>query len=527
MTTPLPVRKENRGRLGLSCALALLSSALLLLASPGESATLPLAAWFALTPLLYRLAGHSPRQAALLGLICGLAYYGPLLRWIIIVLATYGEVPLALAGLALFFLTCYMSCYLALFAFLCAWVSKKIPLLVAAPILWVSLDLIRSMLFTGFPWFDLGYTQHSIPHLIQIADLTGHHGVSFLIVLTNALIVALACFFFKSGTPHNFRGITAALILLGLAFSYNFWRLDAVSKEIAGSERTVVAVAQGNFPQNQKWLPAFQEETVATYLRLSREAIARNKPQLVVWPETALPFYPFEHPLFLRLQTELTAPEQVWLLTGAPHRERVTGSEQINYFNSAFLLTPLGAVSGRYDKQHLVPFGEYIPFRSVLAFASPVVETLGDFSSGNADTPLSCQKSRIGVLICFESIFPELSRKQAANGANLLINITNDAWFGKSGAPWQHLSMAVFRAVETRKSLVRAANTGISAFIDPLGRMQAESELFSQYAGSESVVLLEGKSGYVRLGHLFPWACLLLSLAGVLWFSRTKKDSGV
>jgi apolipoprotein N-acyltransferase len=275
-----------------------------------------------------------------------------------------------------------------------------------------------------------------------------------------------------------------------------------------------VAAAQGNIPQDQKWQPAFQRETIDTYLRLSQEIFAAKKPQLIVWPETALPFYPYEHPLFLRLHSELTRPYQTYLLTGAPHREKTSAAGPLNYANSAFLLSPDGRITGRYDKQHLVPFGEYIPLRGILGFASPLVETLGDFAPGQTSTPLSCQNSRIGVLICFESIFPEISRKQAEAGANLLVTLTNDAWFGRSSAPMQHLAMGVFRAVETRKTLVRAANTGISAFIDPMGRIEGASPLFTEYARSQPVALVNGLTCFVRWGYLFPWFCLLLTLAG-------------
>lgn len=520
-SAPRIAAPENR-RLGRSCAVALLSSGLLWLASPG-SFSLPLLAWIALVPLFWRLQYHRPGQAALIGLLCGFAWHLPLLGWIIIVLSTHGEVPLAISLLALFLLSLYMGCYLAVFAFLCAKSAGRIPFLVAAPILWVALDFLRSWLFTGFPWLDLAYTQYQFPWLIQVADLGGHHGVTFFMVLVNAMFAALLSTLFRRPLPCPVPVFAGASLLLALVIGYSGWQMHSVAARMERAEELQAAVAQGNFPQNQKWLPEFQSETVTTYLRLSEEAIAGNNPQLVIWPETALPFYPYEHPLFLRLQSELTRPRQLFLLTGAPHRERTEPGGPLRYSNSAFLIAQDGTVSGRYDKQHLVPFGEYIPFRRLLYFASPMVETMGDFSPGRSSQPLSCQNSRIGVLICFESIFPEISRQQVANGANILVNITNDAWFGNSRAPWQHLSMAPLRAVETRKSLIRAANTGISAFIDPLGRVQETSPLFAPYAKSAAVALLNDATPYVRWGHLFPAICLFLSLAG-LWHCR--KGSG-
>lgn len=518
---PLPeTHSDSHGHFGKAALLALLSSALLSFASPGTQA-LPQLAWLALIPLFLALAGQSPRRAAFLGLICGLAYYLPLLHWIIIVLSTYGQVPLPIALLALFFLALYMSCYLATFAFFCSKTKGSLSLLVFAPACWVALDLLRGLLFTGFPWLDLAYTQYNLPLLIQVADLAGHHGLTFLIVLTNCLIFTLADSLIRrkaAGSP-LLMAVAAALLLM--AYGYSAWQLHTLPNVLARAEQMEVAAIQGNIPQDQKWQPAFQRETIDTYIHRSRELFSARKPQLIVWPETALPFYPYENPLFLKLHNELTSPHHTYLLTGAPHREQPSPAAPLIYANSAFLLSPDGRITGRYDKQHLVPFGEYIPFRTLLGFASPLVETLGAFTPGRSNIPLSCLNSRIGVLICFESIFPEISRGQVKAGANLLVTITNDAWFGRSGAPWQHLAMGVFRAVETRKTLVRAANTGISAFIDPIGHIQEASPLFSEYAHSRPVALLEGLTCYVRWGFLFPWACLLLT--GVMAIKRGTK----
>ncbi|OGQ86077.1 MAG: apolipoprotein N-acyltransferase [Deltaproteobacteria bacterium RIFOXYD12_FULL_56_24] len=515
-------RSERRCHFGRACLLALLASALLFLASPGLFA-LPQLAWLAMVPLFWSLSNQPPRRAALLGLICGLAYYLPLLYWIVIVLATYGQVPLPIAVLALFFLALYMSCYLAGFAFLCAKTSRHLSLLVFAPACWVALDLLRGLLFTGFPWLDLAYTQYNLPQLIQIADLTGHHGLTFLMVLANGLIFILSTSLVHRKPASSPVIIIAATLLLLAASGYSIRRMQTLPTTLDQAEKMEVAAVQGNIPQDQKWQPAFQRGTIDTYLRLSNELYLNKKPQLIIWPETALPFYPYEHPLFLRLHSELILPRQTYLLTGVPHREKASGAEPLTYTNSAFLLSPNGQVTGRYDKQHLVPFGEYIPFRHILGFASPLVETLGEFTPGQITPPLSCENSRVGVLICFESIFPEISRRQAEDGANLLVTITNDAWFGRSSAPWQHLAMGVFRAVETRKTLVRAANTGISAFIDPMGCIQGASPLFAEYARSQPVALLDGLTCYVRWGYLFPWGCLILTLAGIgLSYAKKK-----
>ena len=524
MTTALQRNESShcQRKLTSSLAMVLLTSCLLFLASPGIFSFSQLA-WIALIPLLWAIRGCSFKQAALLGLICGLFYYLPLLHWIITVLSTYGQVPLPLAALALILLALYMSCYLALFAGFCVLLPPKLPLLFTAPFCWVALDFIRSKLFTGFPWLDLGYTQYDTPGLIQIADLVGHHGVSFLIVMVNIFIIASIAAISKKKLPHP-KTMIAALMLFIAAFAYNQRQLHNIPPLFAKADKISIALVQGNIPQDKKWLPEFKKKTVQSYIDLSKQVITKNgATDLVVWPETALPFYPQENALSLLLQTGLTHPHQVSLLTGAPHRMQPTPTAPITYYNSAFLINPDGRMSERYDKQHLVPFGEYIPFRRILAFASPVVETLGDFSPGASSKPLPYKNSLIGVLICFESIFPELSREQVIHGANLLVIITNDAWFGRTSAPRQHMAMAVFRAVENRRVVARAANTGISGFIDPTGRILVASPLFEPYAVKQKVPLLSSTSFYVDKGYLFPYLCLLLTAVCLLGISTRKK----
>ena len=258
-----------------------------------------------------------------------------------------------------------------------------------------------------------------------------------------------------------------------------------------------------------------QQETLKIYSRLSTQALTAEAENpgtnLLIWPETALPFYLQGGKEVPAPVSELVKKRRVWLLTGAPYYDGNSlgdSDTKVHYYNSSILLSPEGLLNGRYDKQHLVPFGEYIPFRKYFPYLGPVVESMGDFTAGSGSRPLACETARIGVLICFESIFPDLSRKWVNNNANLLVNITNDAWFGNSSAPWQHLSMAVFRAVETRRSLARAANTGISGYIDPLGRMSGISPLFQSCTRTADVALLEEKTFFCRFGHNFAEFCI-------------------
>lgn len=315
-----------------------------------------------------------------------------------------------------------------------------------------------------------------------------------------------------------FYGVVPSLCMLVLAFGYNLLRYRQLEAMMAVSPKIRLAVVQGSIEQDRKWSPAMRLETINIYTRLSEEAIAGQdgSPALLVWPETALPFLINDNPYFRGLKNNLITRQKICLLTGAPFYKKVEnknsnqGEEYIAY-NSAYLFKPDGEIAGRYDKQHLVPFGEYVPFSDYFNLPGPLVENVGNFKSGKPGAPLSCRSASIGVLICFESIFPELAREWTASGANLLVNITNDAWFGRSSAPWQHLSMSVFRAIENRRSLARAANTGVSAVIDPLGRIISLSPLFQPFYLAEEVPLLQTKTIFVRFGYYFGLLCFLAS----------------
>jgi apolipoprotein N-acyltransferase len=487
---------------------------LLFLASPGLTGFAPLA-WLALVPLLVTLAGSGMTngKAARLGLTAGMVYYPLLIYWIVFVLDKYGNLPLWAAIPLLILLALYMSLYLAAFAVLAGQLHGKACLVWLAPVAWVGLDWLRGWFLTGFPWQDLGYSQYQFPLLIQVADLFGHHGVTFLIVMTNCLLFLT----FRHYPEKLFRpsrpgaAVLTALLLLGLAGGYSLLRYRQVEQEMRGAEHLKVAVVQGNIDQGDKWLPHLQETTLKKYLDLTNLELAAHAPQLLVWPETAMPFYLHDSPELIGLET-LTARAKTNILTGAPHLEREPGSAT-KYYNSAFLINDQGVVAGRYDKEHLVPFGEYVPLKKILFFLGPLVQAVADFSPGTTLRPIPCQNSSLGVLICFESIFPDLARRQTAAGAGLLVILTNDAWYGRTSAPWQHMGMAVFRAVENRRSLARSANTGVSGFVDPLGRMLQLSPLFEQYSSSQNLPLLQSDTFFTASGgHWAGLVCLLLTI---------------
>ena len=518
MTTLFPSR-ERRGSWLLP---ALLSAGLLALAMPGRVGWWPLL-FVALVPLLLVTLSARPGRSALVGFVCGLVTHLALLYWILIVLGRYGGLPFYLSLPGLVLLAAYMALYPAVFCALLSLLAGRswhrerpvAALVWLAPVLWVGLDWLRSVLFTGFPWMDLGYGLYAQPQLIQAADLGGHHLVTFGVVLCNSLLVGIVDRQ-RRDVRWNVRR-ERGLLLLACATLVFLFGYSAVRYRIAvhygpRALQAQVAVVQGNVDQMVKWSPAFKTATVDTYLRLSREAIGEADVELVVWPETALPFYPQRDQLTSRLAA-FTGAANTWLLTGAPLftlTPQTDGSELVRHYNGAILLGPDGRIAASHAKQHLVPFGEYVPLRPYLPFLEPLVVSIGDFAAGTSDEPLALGPMRLGMLICYESIFPEIARQSVTRGANLLVNLTNDAWYGRSSAPHQSMAMAVFRAVENKRSLVRAANTGISGFVDPVGRIVGRTGLFVETALVSRMPLLDGQTVFNRQGHLFGPACAIL-----------------
>jgi apolipoprotein N-acyltransferase len=310
--------------------------------------------------------------------------------------------------------------------------------------------------------------------------------------------------------------MAVALAVTGTLW-YGTWRMSEIDDAAKAAPQRTVALVQGNIDQTQKWLPSFQDQTVQRYGRLSL-AVLERQPDLVVWPETALPFYFLHNEVLTRQVVELVRACKVHFLVGSPSFG-TSGSER-RWYNSAYLLNPVGDVLGRYDKVHLVPYGEYVPLKKLFPFLGKLVEAAGDFSPGEEGRVLSLENEKLGVLICFEVIFPELARAMCQNRAQLLVSITNDAWFGTSSAPYQHLSMAVFRAVENHVALARAANTGITAFVDPVGRILDSTPLFEEAIRARALPMMAQSTFYARFGDLFAIGCVLVALGTCIWALR-------
>lgn len=501
--------------------LALLSGVLVACSFP--KADLSLLAWIALIPLLTALEGQTARAAFRLGWISGLVAYAGLLYWVTIVMGQYGHLPLV-ATIPLWLL---LSSWLALFHGLAAWLTVQgerfgIKSALLLPLAWVGADYLRSMLLTGFPWAMLGHSQYRLLPLIQLADTVGVYGITALIVLANVVFYRIIRALAGTTVPYPAKSAVVLIIALTVTLGYGFLRLNSPSST-GGTLK--VALIQGNIDQAVKWSPAFREATLDIYERLSRRATAEQPADLVVWPESAAPFFFQENSPASERIRNLARELKIGLLFGSPAVER--RNDTAAYLNSAFLLAPDGSEVGRSDKMHLVPFGEYVPLARLLPFVTKLVHGIGDFVPGKETRPLLSGSTPLGVLVCYEAIFPELARAHVNSGSRVLVNITNDAWFGRSSAPWQHLSMAVFRTIETRTPLLRAANTGITSIIDQNGHIRGMTPLFKEAVMVGEISPGSANAPYLRLGDLFALTCLILSVLLVLipW-QRARRSSG-
>ncbi len=496
--------------------LAVLSGLLLFLSFPKYG--FGFIAWTALIPLFFALRkANTVAQGLLLGFITGLVGHIGIIYWITFVIVNYGCLPLYVGIVLMLLLACYLSAYISLFAGCIIYFGERIPLYLTAPVLWVCLEYIKSALFTGFPWENLGYSQYSNIYFIQFADIAGVFGLSFLIVLVNATIFEII------GKRSAKEYVLAAVvsIILATVFIYGIFRLDQVDKSVRNSSGMEVSLIQGNIDQSIKWNEKYQRETINTYERLSL-INSPVKGNLIVWPETAVPFNFQEKNSFHDRIINLSLKTENWLLFGSISYS----SYDDQFFNSAYLLSPNGEIAGKYDKVHLVPYGEYVPLRKFMPFVEGFTAGIGDFGTGNGYYPLSMGDKKIGVLICYEGILPFAARMYKNRSAELLVNITNDAWFGSTSAPFQHFSMAIFRAVETRLYLVRAANTGISGIVDPCGKVIAETDIFKQEALKGRVKFVNIPAFYAIYGDILVVACFILIIFYFLISLKWRAKNG-
>ncbi len=485
--------------------LVFVSASLLILAFPRTDYYL--LTWLALVPFFFALDHKSYKESFWIGGFGGLIFFFGTLYWLFNVTRWFYFI----AALGITILMCYLALYFALFALVYRYLSrtKLFYRLLMIPAAWVVLEYIRAHLFSGFGWMSLGYSQYKNIGMIQIADILGVYGVSFAIVLANLIIKEIINLIINRQKVFSvWPEILASILVIVSVFLYGNYRLSNDANAIKDKKVREFVIVQPNIRQEDKWNVAEWYRIFDTHLNLTAQARLSNV-DLVIWPES---FYPGildeEEGLKDELESFIGA-KKINLLFGS-----VTQNKE-NIYNSAVLLSREGQELGRYNKIHLVPFGEYLPLRKQIPLLARFVP-LGDFNAGQEFTlfkmPNENNPDLFAVLICFEDTVEGLVRKFVLKGAGLLVNLTNDAWFGDTSAPFMHLQSSVFRSVENKRIMIRAANTGVSCFIDELGRIYNSVNISGHntyVAGTATAkaVFLNEKTFYTKFGDIFTYFC--------------------
>jgi apolipoprotein N-acyltransferase len=464
------------------------------------------------------LQAAKPGQAFLLAYLSGILWYAGTCYWIFNTMHEHGGLSVPFALLALFLFCLYLGLYHGLFGLLLSWSVGRggdyRRALIAAPFLWVAVELARFHV-TGFPWNLLGTAQVDNISLSRITTLTGVYGVSFEIMLVN---VAVAAAFV---VPRKKR---STLLLAAVAAAAVLQAGRLVDAPTIPADHAALLV-QENISVDENWTRDTFERTLRelTDLSVKQDASTRSDANnsksgnmdLIVWPESPAPFFTSD-PLFREPVSQMARDTHSWVVTGAIGTLPVqSGHSAPQVFNSAALISPAGDWTERYDKVHLVPFGEYLPFPRLFAFAGGLTKEVGEFGRGTSRAPLDAGTTRLGVFICYESVFPGEVRQFADEGAQVFVNLSNDGWYGDSGAYAQHLNQTRMRAIENDRWILSATNTGVTASIDPYGRTVARLPRKERGALVAPYALTSVTTFYTRHGDWFAWLCAIIS-AGAL-----------
>ena len=490
-----------------------------------------LLSWVALAPLIYAilkcreqdvmmvladggqfLAPATAWQGFLLGYASGVIWYLGSCYWVYHVMHVYGGVNAATSAILLVMFALYLGLYHGLFGLLLALIAARrngfsLRALVFTPFVWVAVEMARTYI-TGFPWDLLGTTQIDNIPLSRIATVTGVYGISFEIALVNTAVAAAFL------VPYAKRKLllTAALVSAIILHAGKLAKPGALPTEHGAT------LVQANIPiLEADWSLDYLQQTLESLRALSvrPQNEKADSPGLIIWPESPAPFWTTDLHLRSTLATVARATDS-YIIAGSIGIEHAGDpSRRPDVYNSAAVIAPNGAWTGRYDKIHLVPFGEYVPFEKLFSFAGGLTRQIGTFARGKSREPLAVGNIRTGVFICYESIFPDQVRQFARNGGEVFVNVSNDGWYGEGGAARQHLNMARMRAVENNRWLLRDTNSGITAVIDPYGRIVAEAPRNQRVALQAAIGLEESTTFYTRHGDWFSFLCAIITLTAL------------
>jgi len=486
--------------------------------------------WIALAPLLVailqarepetlqlsegaKLLPAKPWQAFLLAYISGIIWYAGTCYWIYSTMRHFGGASAPVAVLIMFLFCLYVALYHGAFGLLVSLAAKidsqnRLPL-VLSPFLWVAMELARTRV-TGFPWDLLGITQVDNIPLARISTVTGVYGISLEIMVVNVAFAAVLLVRRDKRNKLLLAAVVAAIVLqIG----------QLLPVQAVPADRTALLV-QENIPilEGADWTNDYLEGTLRDLSSISMQRTQTGKPpSLIAWPESPSPFYTND-PIFRDSLSNLAKQTNTWILAGSLGQNNSMHSREMSsaVFNSGSLFNPQGELVTRYDKVHLVPFGEYVPFRRLFFFAAGLTDQVGDFTPGTSRVPLQAGDMKFGVFICYESIFPDEIRQSVADGAQVFVNISNDGWYGDSGAFAQHLRQARMRAIENSRWLLRDTNTGVTASIDPYGRIVASVPRKTRTALLAPYALTNVTTFYTRNGDWFAWLCAIISVGGLV-----------
>jgi apolipoprotein N-acyltransferase len=512
--------------------LALLSGGLQILVFPKPN--LYFLSWVAVVPLLYALLrgrggegemfdseGRSLRpftlwQGFLIAWVCGIIWYLGTCYWVYPVMNNYGKLPAPVAVLITLGYGLIMGVHHGILGLLIVLMARRSSVgnrrpLLLAPFFWVAVELMRDRII-GVPWNPLGGSQVDNIPFARIAQTTGVYGLSFAIMLVNCAFVAALLLYGQRRKNLLISAVAAAITL----------QIGVFAKPAPFIPTQQAVLVQENVPllDQPEWTPRYFDQTISSLARLSVDASkprpSPDNPGLIIWPESPAPFFIADP----RLQQWLVATAQdtnSYLIVGSlGEMPAIGGREQQQLLNSALVMDPRGNMVGRYDKIHLVPYGEYVPYQNLLFFANKLTREVGDFARGTDRKVFDLNGTHVGVFICYESIFPNEVREFTANGAQVLINISDDLWYGETGAPAQHLQMARMRAVENHRWILLATNNGTTASIDPFGRVVMRAPRNIRTALVVPYAPQNESTFYSRNGDVFAWICVVISLLAAL-----------